>query len=161
MCFLIAGQSSLGTGAKEAQNSSGIFHKLSSLFFFFFTQKTFWLPNFFCLILLLRCNFFLLYSDHPIRSLLSPEFPFSLFNDRKCLADLGKGCEQGTPSTTGHSLGPVFFPQAARLLLCFLSKSHQPFCKPRLLLRSQPGCGGMSDATRGARGDCRVRLFSY
>ena len=54
---------------------------------------------------------------------------------------------------------PFIFSQAARLLLCFLSKSHQHFCKPRLLLRNQPVCREKSDTTRG-RG-CRVRPFTY
>ena len=41
LCFLTAGQSSLGTGAKEAPNGSGIFHKLSSLSLslFFFSHR--------------------------------------------------------------------------------------------------------------------------
>ena len=130
--------------------------------FFFFPTENFLAIFFFSLILLLRWNFFLLYSDHPIRSLLSPEFPFSLFSDRKCLADLGKGCEQGAPSTAGHSLGLIFFFffPSAHLLLCFLLKSHQQFCKPRLWLRNQLVCGEKSDISRGTRGRCWVWPFS-
>lgn len=64
------GSHSLGQGAKESPDGSGIFHKLPS---FFFPTENF-LAIFFSLILLLRCNFFSFYSDHPIRTLLSPEF---------------------------------------------------------------------------------------
>lgn len=100
---------------------------------FFFPHRELSGYFFFSLILLLRCNFFLFYSDHPIRTLLSPEFLLSLFNDRKCLAQLGKGCEQGAPSIAVPLWVSFFFPK--QLAFCSV------FCQRATSISVSPDCG--------------------